>query len=47
MMTLCVHHFHMSSAAAAMRTWVATAQERRRLGALLRAAATRVFLGLA
>ena len=47
MMTLCVQHFRMSAAAAAMRTWVATAHERRRLGALLRAAATRVFLGLA
>ena len=46
-MTLCVQHFRMSAAAAAVRTWVARALERRRLGALLRAAATRVFLGLA
>ena len=45
-MALCVQHFRMSAAAAAMRTWLARALERRRLGALLRTAATRVSLGL-
>ena len=46
LMALCVQHFRMSAAAAAMRTWLARALERRRLGALLRTAATRVSLGL-
>ena len=46
-MTLCVQHFRMSAAAAAVHTWVAKALERRRLGGLLRAAATQALLGLA